>query len=1853
MYSLHTECSLDNGYAIPDVYVDPPHQYDSVFANHANIDEPDFDAMLHSIVTDDALNLFGWDEMSATMHQQMQDSVPNNPLCADVDASAATISAELHQIISTANRLPNGKAKNMIAQIGESKLGEQESLVKLTQRGGLMKIKGPTLAQRGGLLKYQILVNNNFSVVMIDCGATLDFISLSVAQSLGLKLEPADSKLSVKLADGSSISSSYIVKNVCLQMGDYVEMRTLRVLPMNNIQIILGKPWLYDTNPVIDWKTHTMEFLNKGHRHVIHPTTCLSIEESVHLIQHHQLDGADQQLVAFIQDETAPIDVQHDDVISLTLDDGSTAVICNLDSVKEMKEEEAPRDYAERAFRQFFKPGKQGKQDFPEDCYEAMIDYIKTKPALATPMDPGRPPTRIIGNAPPVEMDIQETPGSVPQCKQPYRMSPLELKELKKQLDHLLKAGYIRPSKSPYGAPVLFAPKKNGALRLCLDYRALNAQTIKDRYPLPRDTDCFDQYRGANYFTTMDALNGYWVTPISERSIHKTAIRTPMGSFEWLVMPFGLTNAPATYQRMMENILSEYLTKFVMVFIDDVCVYTKGTSTQHLTHVKLVLDALNKYQIKIKLEKCHFFMTEVEYLGHIVNGTELKPDPGKIKTIVEWPEPQTAQHIQQFIGLVGYYQKMIKGFASIAAPLTDVMSKKWTKEEKDIYFKEAQRQSFSRLKIAMTTAPVLTLPDMTKPFVVQTDASLRALGAALMQVNDNGQRQVIAFLSKKFTDPETRWPTHERELFGFVHAFKKWRHYLHGSSVTLEGDHKPLTWIKTQKTLTGKQARWLQTLEEIDYTVKYIPGKQLVVPDAISRRPDLMTDSNTVSFLSYLMATAPEQLDNDLHHQPYLGCTAQQLALDTVMKAPAGADVTHALTLLALGEQLLKSPEEIDNAWVKLDPEVDTRIADVLPSNNHYDSTKSVITLQQWFSSTINAYIEDAFAQRIMQGETVPHYHQENGMIYYKDPALEFPVLYIPPKAIELQHAIIKESHDSPLSGHLSTEKTLERVQRFFHWPGMRDTITAYVKSCTPCQRSKRRTVKVSGSNIPYPIADHPWEVVALDMKTGLPMTVRGHDAAWVFVDRLTRRGHVISCSKKITAQELARLFFDEVIRLHGVPRVIISDQDPRFTSMFWRELWRLVGTRLNVSTADHAATDGGSERYIGTISGMLRTYCNDNPNDWDLYLAAVEFAYNDAVHPATGYTPFQLDMGRDPSTPMQFLMHGVISRPALYKQHESGTLDPSLYLQRFTSHLHTARQQLRQSQLKQWKYLQQKTTLPILYEPGEYVWFQAFETRDKDKISTLAPRYEGPYRVIRRVSPNTYQVDFGREHPRRHATVNEEKLKPYLNRETRLPYPTLGAPSQSQVDDLPDARYPVMQNDALPLPDSENYSRQPSETPPVESGIPPESEKSQSIVDPPPITIGDDIITATPSKERVPLKQYSRCKQCEKGKKGLPYCISRGHQPIIHTKEDIGRRPRLPPARIIAHHVRVEIDSDGDKIRHADLLVEQLGKQTWQPLQQVIQDGYWKVCKPYLQAMQPPEEHPLFKMVTVKHRQRGIDAVCTSYEEGEPDDKPYRLTHADGDVEDVTAQQLSDAAQQHGELHHLHVLQQHIRRPIRILDLYSGTKSVGKAVRALFPNAVIITVDCNAKFGATHTEDIVQWDPLTIYKKGYFDFIWASPPCTEYSNSKTQGERDMHTADQRVAAAIRIITTMQPKAWVIENPVGLLAKRPLMQQYENLKHVCTYCCYGMPYRKATNIWTNSPTVLKNCFDMPCHQKLTTNRHTHTAQHGPHTFADGTVAKGAGSQHALYAVPPRLIQHIITSTFTRVPTFNSPKKRQQ
>ncbi|BBN69395.1 transposable element gene, partial [Prunus dulcis] len=312
---------------------------------------------------------------------------------------------------------------------------------------------------------------------------------------------------------------------------------------------------------------------------------------------------------------------------------------------------------------------------------------------------PGLPPEREI------EFTIELLPGTNPIYQTPYRMAPAELRELKIQLQELVDLGFIRPSVSPWGAPVLFVRKKDGTMRLCIDYRQLNKVTIRNRYPLPRIDDLFDQLKGAKYFSKIDLRSGYHQLRIREEDIPKTAFRTRYGHYEFLVMPFGLTNAPAAFMDLMNRVFRPYLDHFVIVFIDDILVYSQ-TLEGHKKHLRLVLRTLRRKQLYAKFR--------------------IYVDPQKVEAVVNWVQPTSVTEIRSFLGLAGYYRRFVEGFASIAAPLTRLT-------RKDVAFEwtEECEQSFQELKKRLTTAPVLALPDNAGNFVIYSDASLQGLGCVL------------------------------------------------------------------------------------------------------------------------------------------------------------------------------------------------------------------------------------------------------------------------------------------------------------------------------------------------------------------------------------------------------------------------------------------------------------------------------------------------------------------------------------------------------------------------------------------------------------------------------------------------------------------------------------------------------------------------------------------------------------------------------------------------------------------------------------------------------------------------------------------------------------------------------------------------------------------------------------------------------------------------------------------------------------------------------------------------------------------------------------------------------------------
>ena len=365
-----------------------------------------------------------------------------------------------------------------------------------------------------------------------------------------------------------------------------------------------------------------------------------------------------------------------------------------------------------------------------------------------------------------IDFQIELAPGTEPISKAPYRRAPLELKELKVQMEEVVSKGFVRPSTSPWGAPVLFVKKKDGSLRLCIDYRELNKVTIRNQYPLPRIDDLFDQLQGARVFSKIDLRSGYHQLKIQSENVPKTAFKTRYGHYEFLVMPFGLTNAPTVFMDLMNRIFQPYLDQFVIVFIDDILIYS-GSKEDHEEHLRVVLQILRENQLYAKFSKCQFWLDSVAFLGHVISVEGVYVDPQKIEAIVNWKPTTNVTEIRSFLGLARY-RKFLEGFSKLSVPLT-----KLTRKEEKFIWSEACQQSFDELKRKLTSAPVLTFPSGQDGYTVYCDASRQGLGCVLMQ-----HENVIAYALRQLKKHKQNYSTHDLELATIVFALRIWRHYL-------------------------------------------------------------------------------------------------------------------------------------------------------------------------------------------------------------------------------------------------------------------------------------------------------------------------------------------------------------------------------------------------------------------------------------------------------------------------------------------------------------------------------------------------------------------------------------------------------------------------------------------------------------------------------------------------------------------------------------------------------------------------------------------------------------------------------------------------------------------------------------------------------------------------------------------------------------------------------------------------------------------------------------------------------------------------------------------------------------------
>jgi hypothetical protein len=432
---------------------------------------------------------------------------------------------------------------------------------------------------------------------------------------------------------------------------------------------------------------------------------------------------------------------------------------------------------------------------------------------------PGLPPERD------VELMIELKPGTAPISRRSYRMPPNELAELKTQLQDLLEKGFIRPNSSPWGCPAIFIKKKDQTLRMCVDYRPLNEFTIKNKYPLPQIDILFDQLTGARVFYKIDLRSGYHQIRIRPKDIPKTAFTTRYVLFEYLVMSFRLTNAPAHFTYLMNSVFMPELDIFVVVFIDDILIYSKNEE-EHAKHLRIVLTHLREHQLYAKFSKCAFGLEEIQFVGHVLSAKGIVVDPSKVKDILEWKPSTIVHQVRSFHGLAGYYRRFIPDFSKIVKPITGLL-----KNDKKFDWSSKCNEAFEQMKVLLTTAPVLAQPDIEKPFDVYCDASGSGLGCVLMQ-----EGRVIAYASRQLRRHEEHYPTHDLELAAVVHAFKIWRHYLLGNICHVYTDHKSLKYIFTQLELNMRHRRWLELIKDYDLEIHYHPGKANVVADALSRK---------------------------------------------------------------------------------------------------------------------------------------------------------------------------------------------------------------------------------------------------------------------------------------------------------------------------------------------------------------------------------------------------------------------------------------------------------------------------------------------------------------------------------------------------------------------------------------------------------------------------------------------------------------------------------------------------------------------------------------------------------------------------------------------------------------------------------------------------------------------------------------------------------------------------------------------------------------------------------------------------------------------------------------------------------
>lgn len=888
---------------------------------------------------------------------------------------------------------------------------------------------------------------------------------------------------------------------------------------------------------------------------------------------------------------------------------------------------------------------------------------------------------------------INVTPQSTPHNSPPFRYAPARKKVIEENIDDMLKEGIISPSNSPWASPVILVPKKDGSLRFCVDYRKLNALTIRDAYPLPRIDDTLDSLQEAKFISTLDLRSGYWQVEMDKQSREKTAFVTHKGLFEFNVMPFGLTNAPATFQRLMDIVLAGLKWQCCLVYIDDVVIFSPNFE-QHMIDLRNVFQALRAANLTAKLAKCQFCRREMKYLGHVITSNGIKPDPELIKAVKNFPQPKKIKDVQSFLGLTGYYRRFIKNYAKIAEPLLKQLRDaqqtnhhlKWTDE---------CTQAAEMLKTKLTNAPIMNTPNFNQPFILELDACEYGLGAVLTQEYDD-KKHVIAYASRTLSTAERKYGATEKEALAIVWATKHFRPYLEGNKIYIRSDCKALEWMRTAKDVTGRIARWAMKLSAYQIEeIKYRPGKSNANADSLSRNP----------------------LPNEINH-------CEVATIDTAIN-------------------LWENTNILDE--IKQEQQADQKLQRII----HSLQTKSTV-------ETINKRNPFILINGIL-------YKIRNCNKHYNQRIVGGRHLLVIPRS--MQNKLLEWAHDHPTAGHGGQQKTLYRLSTRVYWESMRKDVINYIAACHNCQKFKYNNAPTAGPMQQH-VVNEPWHTIGMDIMGPFPTAATQKRFLLVVVDYFTRWIELFPMNST-TSMNIANVLTNEVFSRYGFPRYIISDNGPQFISELFQNFCDTLGIEQKF-TANYHPQSNMTERVNRTLKPMIAIYAQKQPNSWDKEIPKLAFALRTAVNETTGETPAFMMFGRDPRGPLDLITSKAVKGPPT-------TANEDIHFQEYKNKLinnlrcaynlieeHSEIEKIRQKE----KYDRQTT--PRKFMENDLVWVTVPTAQIAGNIISgkLQPRYQGPCRLIKQLSPNTFIVNRIQDNVTLGA-VNTDRFKPYCVRST------------------------------------------------------------------------------------------------------------------------------------------------------------------------------------------------------------------------------------------------------------------------------------------------------------------------------------------------------------------------------------------------------------------------------------------------------------------------------------------------------